>query len=352
MSQQLIETFFPAFLEQVKRHWLGSTLWNLWFPTTIAERCPEVVVTITSIDGTVRMIRQPALFIGALVGIVVGIGGSVSLWRLKRHSNQEKFGYWCVAFFTFGLMNATAIFLHGFYPPPIPDDDYPTSSPWLWMWDCYFTGVSSTSLILASVQALQSRKRFQLPFPTFSLWQSYICLQLIGIFCIMWFCKGLEWDLLSNATSSILSLPIRSTLPLELWYLLPALLAGIPLGWLLYESFQDPRLWNLQSKQTQKFPFVLPTSSYFHGSAILFCWIVGPLVALGGIPMDATLCLWLQNYSTWDAFTAGSMMFWGCDVCFIGLYLFLLLPQQQAPPTPIFTHPVGYNDSFKTQHTD
>jgi hypothetical protein len=96
---------------------------------------------------------------------------------------------------------------------------------------------------------------------------------------------------------------MMKTLPLELWYLVPIAIAGQVLFPLI---------------------FLLTSSSDGHKDRSgLFCCIVGAAVVVLGLVLDATLCRCTLGAQIWDGLMASSLTFWGCDIAFYGMGLWL-----------------------------
>lgn len=123
----MIETFFPVNLAKAESYWLGEYLLNeTFFPPSVAEQCPEVVVNMAGYN-----IRQPILAVNAILGTFVGLKGGFELWGMvdtteenkaigKRHQRiwPATTRVWSAAFVCFGVMNLSALPLHCFLPAP------------------------------------------------------------------------------------------------------------------------------------------------------------------------------------------------------------------------------------------
>ena len=143
MSKQMIEAFFPAAVRRLEDNLIGALVWPWLYPDQVAQLCPEVSISIPVGDDNNSMLRQPVLAVTAVVGMLIGLVGSIPLYQ------QQTKPYWALAFLAFGLMNMVGLQLHCLLEAPI-NSDYPQAYPALWMWDCYMTGISSTFLLLAA----------------------------------------------------------------------------------------------------------------------------------------------------------------------------------------------------------
>ena len=341
-------------------------------------------------------LRLPILFIAALMGIGIGLYGcvrfSASIRKRKntnndddpRHQHQEqqqhnqpqqgkdnddnakeyaftinstntttnntKFinVYLSLAFGSFGLMNVSAIFLHCLWAAPSSSSlsssslssssvlstsssslTYPEVYPLLWICDTYMTGVSSICLLFTSLEqysSSQRRRRQRLPSSVFHSW--LLC-QSVGVVCIGWFFWVHPSSVSSSSTNNY-----NYTLPLELWYLIPILLATIPLMsvmFLLKEDDDDHVNTTTTSTLTSR----------RWGRSLL---ITGSLISLIGISLDQWGCLlFLQHHNettnnsgwwhSYDFWTASTFTFIGSDIAFIGIYHFFFHNQQQRHTT-------------------
>jgi hypothetical protein len=285
MSKSMIHNFFPAFEDSLNNSWFGSILYNDWlFPDSVAQACPEITITLFGFR-----LRQPILAVAALWGILLGVNGSIRLYRHKSNN------YWSMAFLTFGMMNVSAMFLHCIWSEPVPD--YPRAHPWLWAIDCYMTGFSSICLLVASLEAMllqiKGRKLLVVQLAWF-----FGGMQSIGLGCLLWF-------LLANDDSMV-----ALTHPLELWYLVPPALAAIPVNRLLFHDMY--------------------THESFFGMTMghVLALLGGISAAVLGVGMDRLWCTIGLGHMFWDLFTSSTLMFVGCDLAFLGIQLCLLTRKQ------------------------
>jgi hypothetical protein len=286
MSKQMIETFFPASVRRLQDNFMGALAWPWLYPDQAARLCPEVSISI----GEDTMLRQPVLAVSAVVGMFIGLVGSIPLYQ------QQTKPYWALAFIAFGLMNMAGLQLHCILEAP--NLDYPQVYPWLWMFDCYMTGVSSSFLLLASLQDLgylsdKSSTRMLLATQ-----------QLVGTLSICFFVQR------------------NNTYPLELWYLIPPLLAGPPILLLLFGNGGQWVLhWNNNNNNNSSLLWRMKCEvvSKFTGCAV---FLLGAVAALVGVVLDVPFCFVFQN-SLFDLLTSGTLMFLGCDLAFWGIWLWL-----------------------------
>jgi hypothetical protein len=342
MSKAFVQSFFPAFTSLVDAY--VPAVSQLLLPDDVAELCPEPTVHVTfavlhllrelfpltasyivnSNNSMTAVVRNPVLALASIVGIAIGFGGA------RRYYHWHHYDYdaytsnsilWSVAYACFGLMNVVALPLHCLVEVDSTTDkmSLPIQYPWLWVLDCFLTGASSLAIILASVSVYyQHRRRI---FPT-KWWvssstnsssssaflqqfkyeptmYSWICWNSIGVTSIACFlcCSSANDQPQYEITS------MAKTLPLELWYLVPTAMAGHVLFPLLF----------------------LLTSSEYHKDrwSGAFCCIVGAAFVVLGLALDATLCRWTQGALTWDGLYASTLTFWGCDIAFYGMGLWL-----------------------------
>jgi hypothetical protein len=275
MSKQFVESFFPNIFARLRR--TTPTIIDFFFPDDVAQLCPEVAVDVHGYFT----IHNPVLAVGAVVGILIGLGGA---WRLGPTMHVS----WTIAFLCFGLMNATALPLHCF----LPDDDtktMPEHYPIWWMLDCLFTGWSATALTSACLDLYLRRSLLvegkMLPY-------------------IWW---------LGNAILAALSITSfashQVTLGLELVYLLPIGIAACALWPLMIWS-------SLNNWVRQERGWIILLIS------ICVSALGGTIVVLGAL-LDATVCRYIGQ--PWgDTFMVATMAFWGCDVAFAGIAVWLL----------------------------
>ena len=269
----MIDTFFPASVQQVEKFWLGRyLLTEVFFPPHGSEVCPEVVVDV-GVDETTLSIRQPTLAISAIFGLGIGMYGGLRLWKMGKgekvmEQQATSLRFWALSFLCFGVMNLSALPLHCFIPAP--KTSYPVDNPIWWSIDTFMTGASSTFLFMASEPSQLAQ-------------MIGMILHVVGILCFssFWLTRG--------------------SAGLERWYLYPPLMAGIPVAHFLYQkrkTFADQR----------QFP-----SGHF-------MFATGVAIAQLSILLDRPLCHALGTRYA-DMFTASNGVFFACDLCFLGLYL-------------------------------
>jgi hypothetical protein len=219
MSKRMLETFFPAVTDSLGKSWLGTYVYHdLLFPDAVAEACPEYSVGIDITTTTTIVIRSPVLLLATLWGMWIGGNG----FRNRR-------GLWAHAFLAFGMMNLSAMFLHCLWPSVSMNETYATTYPLLWIMDTYMTGVSSGCLLWASL--LQHRQQDpQQQDPQQQQQEAIISkyIQFMGAACILWFLADPAPDWVAKSH------------PLELWYLVPPMLAGLPV---MSVVFRKPFVW-------------------------------------------------------------------------------------------------------------
>lgn len=296
----MIEAFFPAAVRRLEDNLIGALVWPWLYPDQVAQLCPEVSISIPVGDDNNSMLRQPVLAVTAVVGMLIGLVGSIPLYQ------QQTKPYWALAFLAFGLMNMVGLQLHCLLEAPI-NSDYPQAYPALWMWDCYMTGISSTFLLLAGWEDLgylsDNKKK-----PSFT-WLLIATQQLAGAMSIWFFVHQ------------------QNTYPLELWYLVPLhLLLGNGL-WLLvpYWKKKNPYLlWRMMIREAM--------SKNSTGCAL---FSLGGVAIWSGVVLDASFCVAFQD-SLFDLLTSGTLMFLGCDLAFGGIFLLVSSATRSKRDT---THP-------------
>jgi hypothetical protein len=316
MSKRMVDTFFPACLDRINGNRFLSFLYHdVVMPEAVAEQCPEYIWKVQELAWN---IRQPALLLAAMWGITIGMAG---FWQLR----STKF-LWSLALLTFGFMNVSAVFVHCLWPAP--STDYPTDYPFLWVVDTYMTGVSGSCLLMASLQDLHERwiteassstarpvkvASGSLVAPGTIFQITMFLIQLIGLGCIAWFVLD---PIPSRAAASH---------PLELWYLVPPILAGGPVLLVLYQQLWDSfcTLLSEQYCPTPKSAAVSCQSWFLSKSQGIF---VSGVIAAGvvGIAMDRFWCPLVGYSLARDLLSANTMVFLGCDLAFWGIADFLL----------------------------
>lgn len=283
----MADTFFPAILQIINKSSILSFLYHdVIFPEAIAQDCPEYVWRVNS----EIQIRQPFLMMAALWGLAIGFWGYM---RLSGGTSSAK--YWAWAFWTFGLMNASAIFVHCLWPAPTID--YPTDYPCLWVIDTYMTGVSGSHLLIASLQDLQDHWNIQKWIRSLGALSNMM--QTIGVLCILYF--------VINPFPSM----IQASHLLEVWYLQPPALAAIPVAtWMFDNSI-------LIRGTTRRAASGIPALSI---SQVIFASAL-PVIAILGIGMDRIWCPLVGYSAIRDFLSANTLIFIGCDLAFLGIAL-------------------------------
>eukprot|EP00980_Cylindrotheca_fusiformis_P001876 scaffold429_cov114-Cylindrotheca_fusiformis.AAC.3 len=362
MSKQMITTFFPAVNEALNsnRIPLGSFFLNdLLFPDATAEACPEITLSVSTQHHD-SIIRQPVLCLCAVGGAMVGLVGAYKLALLKSPSLTK---LWVVSFFSFGVMNLSAIWLHCLLPAPSQYDkdspliSYPEAYPMLWMIDTYTTGVAATALLVASLSTNEQRRQSPQSNNDKAQWNNLFgVLQGIGVACLASFLVSLLVWMLEGVGSTFLAsfllhtgrgkkvdmnLNIRHTYPLELWYLVPPFLATVPVIQLLFgpilvrqastqviEFFPEwrrrpdastterataskRRAWNLG--HTLFVTGLLLSTFIGIGLDRFWCWAIHSRPGGGGL-----------TFFLWDLLTSNTLVFLGCDLAFGGILFWLL----------------------------
>jgi hypothetical protein len=237
------------------------------------------------------------------LGVVVGFAGAIPIISdaAKNHGNaairSDSIFYIVVAFLTFGGMNLCALFIHCLWEAP--DPSYPVSTPLLWALDCFFTGVSASSLAFASLARLLPTN-----ISTTFLFYAYMLLQILGTIFLTHFLVVDE-----------------ATIFLECWYLIPILPAG-------YIILCDVAIETCEKDTKTCTSLQLPLkllralSIRFQQDWGLAIYLIGGMFALGGVIFDACACYAIGVSNTLlDLPTAGTCVFLGCDIVFAGLHI-------------------------------
>jgi hypothetical protein len=335
MSKVFVHSFFPAHSSLLDTYLPAVS--QLLLPDDVAELCPEPTLKVTVpllfrsllpvSTSSIIVVRNPVLAFAAIVGMAIGFGGARRYYHWHHYDSTTYTSIlWSVAYLCFGLMNFVALPLHCLVESSTTEDNVALQHPWLWVLDCFLTGASSLAIILASLSVYQ---RHIFPTKWVSGSTSMVTIALLYVFMfepnlyswIRWNCNiGVAsiacflWCSYSTANSNderqdesspqrqqeIISM--MKTLPLELWYSVPIAVAGQVLFPLLF----------------------LHTSSDGHKDrlGIFFCTLGATVVVLG-LLLDATLCRWTQGALVWDGLMASSLTFWGCDIAFFGMGLWL-----------------------------
>jgi hypothetical protein len=322
MSKAFVHSFFPACSSLLDTY--VPAVSQLLLPDDVVELCPEPTVHVTVpllfrsllplTASSIVVVRNPVLAVAAIVGMAIGFGGARRYYHQREISTPPSI-LWSMAYLCFGLMNAVALPLHCLVESSATDN-MALQHPWLWVLDCFLTGASSLAIILASLSVYQ---RHIFPTKWLSGNTSMITVALLHLFmyepnlyswirwnsnigvasiaCFLWCSYSTVND---EPPQDILSM--MKTLPLELWYLVPIAVAGQALFPLL---------------------FLLTSSDGHKDRSGLFCCIVGAVVVVLGLVLDATLCRWTLGAEVWDGLMASSLTFWGCDIAFYGMGLWL-----------------------------
>ena len=304
MSRATILAFFPACIDWLRddQRVVSKDLVDQYlFPVSIAEQCPEITVGVdfssssswitTMVLGKntpqqIVVVRQPILLLFALLGILIGLWGfwEFGVCQLAKQRNERisSYGYLAIAFGAFGMMNASAVLVHCWWEAPF--FTYPESYPKSWICDTYMTGVSAISLVFAGLNerwTLNYNKSITMRRTLlFGVW--LLC-QKMGMICVGIF-------LMSPSTMTHL---------LELWYLIPAIMAAFPVALVLFRK-KDNDATNVRLAR------------------ILL--VVGFVTGVTGIALDATFCRWFEG-ALWDFPMSSTLMFLGCDISFVAIGL-------------------------------
>mmetsp|Transcript_15200 Transcript_15200/g.23642 ORF Transcript_15200/g.23642 Transcript_15200/m.23642 type:complete len:310 (-) Transcript_15200:153-1082(-) len=292
MSKAIIETFFPDvanFLQELSI----PKIYDVLLPDDVVSLCPEPVLTLGQGDNSITT-RNPMLSLGAIWGIGIGIRG-YKRYSVRRNSNHIG-NLWGGAFLNFAMMNITGLLVHCLAPSIPKGRLYADQYPVWWALDCYFTGVSALLLVGGGISTFrQSLIHEKVPLldhvmfdwkpKTWIIFANAIGLLAIGTFIF-----------LSTTQASSSNMRIR-TLPVELFYLVPLVLAG---------EINGPLLLSERHLQQKGF----------------YIFISGGVWFVANIILDATLCRFTRGIML-DAFMASTGGFLGSDLAFAGLAMWL-----------------------------
>ena len=396
--------------------------------TTAAAAAGGDINTTTTGGGDIEknnraisiLVRNPILSIWAAIGLGVGLYGAYQLLlrvllrrrqqKQQQHSSSSSSSsllFFAGAFFWFAMMNATALPLHCFYETAAlqqQQKQHNTAAsqyPILWSLDCWATGISSFCIMIGwylrimmmmmKIPEEEARRRNNLPAKMSSSSSSSLLLssskkqQVQRLENILWRLPPLQ---ISPTALIVVGLTVTSavvmgsfwfelflsnnnnndilwTLPLELWYLLPTVAAGIVTTCcIVLETYYNnscssstsnsnsivPR--NNDSKTsivhpntahtaTTSMPMTILTElwnvlKYLSKQSSVWFLILGAVLVVGGVLADAAFCRWShyhQNENRWygDALMAATLTFAGCDVAFVGLYMWVTSTMTHHP---------------------
>lgn len=348
MSRVFIESFFPAIVTKLRTmheallhyKYIDNIRYNLF-----SVLCPSEDATLTvnmklchsEISVTMSMhhslddnyydelhvptstitIRNPVLFLFAIFGAIFGLyisllhetfGLLVVLQRPQRNRTRQVL-CWSMTFLFFGLMNVAAIPLHCLFPMKNDTSDgivfhripLPQQYPLLWMMDTFCTGVFSTLLIAALHNSCTvTNDDFVTPS---SLWSR---------------CQYMVFIVSCGCTAACRFLINDSSIELELWYIVPVLLAAILFAREMISSQSHHLLLNQHR-------------------ILLYYYRVALVWVFCGIFVDPLSCRWMiQLYNSqhqsspvnlpwwWDFTRLPAIAFGACDLVFVGLYHHLM----------------------------
>eukprot|EP00977_Amphora_coffeiformis_P017940 scaffold6030_cov199-Amphora_coffeaeformis.AAC.4 len=335
MSRRFIESFFPSttallrqFAPQVVQH---------YFPDDLDDRCPEVVVSINSAvmstTTTTTTIRNPILAVWIVLGIGVGLYGAT----MAPSTTTSRSWKW--AFGAFGAMNAVALPLHCIFPR---HEHSTTAYPIVWMLDCVMTGLSSLYLIqgaLDLVMEMSRRTKFQQRqkqhAPTWMRRQFRFVIHVI----VPWWHRRIMrigYSVLVSAMSMSHFVEISVVQLLagpdnENPYNIPNNSSSLASSWWWKEplwvewTYLGPLIWAMGIC-----PFAVVMGSWWTYNRTTTTTSINLIGSIGVMVMGVVLgglgvlrVNWFcDNFSTnqwWDAFSAPTLVFAGCDVAFVGL---------------------------------
>jgi hypothetical protein len=308
MSKAFFDNFFPAVSTRLQLSLYTEWLYRWSLPDETAALCPDEPILITALKFGSVSIHHPILCCHAIAGVWIGIYGAQRILKVddnhditSQKTSKHSRHLWAVAFAAFAAMNIVAIPLHSCRPESIvaitasPSSGpatilLPTSiiRPWLWALDTYCTGASASAICLATFSGTR----------TFTVQKDWLLVNVIGI-------MGMY---------TYLQLGYKYTLPLELWYLVPTVLAA-----------QLTLLW-LQ---------LLDTTAARQTAVRLVA--IG-ITMVAGILLDPWFCSFLPHYLRfWDLFTGPANVFLGCNLAFVTLLSYLVMEEEEVKRTTTTT---------------
>ena len=364
-TKEFIQSFFP----EVSRILEPFSLTQLLFPDGLS--CKEVQwkfeilpliqpvakeAAVSLNITTIIVIRNPMLGIAALHGIWIGMRTFLRNRQHRTSNLQEPTTttwsfYFSQSFLYFALMNMTALILHCFFKSRHPRLNFYSTqgSPYLffdafttllWILDCIFTGYSAQNLVWGMAEYYYCFHNFKLDnssmlrHPSVRFLFSSLKLQHHGTSATQSLSPNSVLFLL--AVFSILVFVLFDyTLWVELFYLLPMLNAAIHVFWVLVYRDDTPL--------SNHHPLLrLPPSSSSNNNTnhcmALFLFLLGGIVAMNGILLDAVLCQWGMRLE--DLLSAPTLMFVGCNLAFLGIDSWQMVRMR----TTTTTIPIASND--------
>eukprot|EP00732_Lithocolla_globosa_P001734 Lithocolla_globosa_v1_NODE_937_length_3060_cov_153.551747.p2 type:complete len:293 gc:universal NODE_937_length_3060_cov_153.551747:966-88(-) len=263
MALYFFQDIFPA-SHSLAQTYLPSAV-EFLFPQALQLECKQKI----SMDVFVMTVTQPILLFTAFVGAIIGFSGFI-VFFIQRRDGKGLF-FWAFAFLFFGCMNTDAIFAHCLLYRVSPSWD------WLVLMDIAFTSCSSFCLGLAAL----------VDFGLFN--DRSVGLLRALIFFYFFFCVLCCWY------SHFHSFPFYA----EVFYfgvtiLAAVLLVATKIGWHVWENTK------------------------IEGATGMLLACLGASVFVQAPMLDRILTSVVGCMLNMTV-----LIFWGCDLCFLGFYLHL-----------------------------
>jgi len=329
-SKEFATSFFPVFTSFVSSSEVAPSFvvdtWNRIFPDENNCGLPSVHQSYTIIPN------RPCLAITAILGAYIGLKlGKYNTTKIRQDNNcrgelfHEIYYTWSQATKYFGYMNIVALLHHCIFPP-LPSYDsnlrrYMDNS--LWALDCFFTCISSAQLIILTclIYNLYTLKDNDTTLNSIiytirkiRFWVVEVLSITITILSIM-----LQYYIVGSDDISF-SMIVKNSITIELCYLLPLQIAAM-----LLLSLFIARLCNVyKAHDNESINGILIT-------------LLGGVVIGASLPLDSRLCSWISTHAAfikesalfYDLFHMPTILFLGCDICFIGLGMWINSITQQ-----------------------
>lgn len=329
-SKEFATSFFPVFTSFASSSELAPSFlvntWNRILPDENNCVLPSVHQTNTIIPN------RPCLAVTALLGAYIGLKLiKYNATVIRKDTNNcrgelfhEIYYTWSQAAKYFGYMNIVALFHHCIFPPPPSYDNnlrkYMDNT--LWSLDCFFTCVSSAQLIIMTchiynLYTLKNDTTLNSVTYTIRKVRHYI-VELLSI-AITVLSIMLQYYIVGSDDIRF-SMIVKNSVTIELCYLLPLQIAAM----LLLPIF-IARLCNVyKAHDNESINGILVT-------------LLGGVVIGASLPLDSTLCYWITLHAPYikesallyDIFHMPTILFLGCDICFIGLGMWIKSITQQ-----------------------
>ncbi|KAH7404271.1 hypothetical protein KP509_15G018700 [Ceratopteris richardii] len=108
MSAALVRDFFPGL-----ENFLGHTLWNVFFPSSVERLCPRPHVSVQVTDTMTITLMWPAASIWCALGVIIGFSyGTLLLCKGSAWKTNNGTFIWVCAFLWYGTMSLGGLLYH------------------------------------------------------------------------------------------------------------------------------------------------------------------------------------------------------------------------------------------------